>query len=136
MRAAIAERSTSVGCGGEEIMFMLRRAAGLARRNPPALPRPARCSSLASTPPTASSPPPLPLPPRVLYHFQYVRHLRQLAQEAHRLRREAAPDLADEHEHTEPPGLDVNMRPSRPSGGAKSSNVPAGRAINCLHDMP
>ena len=28
--------------------------------------------------------------------------LRQLAQEAHRLRREAAPDLADEHEHVVP----------------------------------
>ena len=58
---------------------MIRRAAGLARRNPPALPRPAPCSSLASTPPTASPPPPPPPPPpRVLYHFQYVRHLRQL----------------------------------------------------------
>jgi hypothetical protein len=30
------------------------------------------------------------------------RGLRQLAQEAHRLRREAAPDLADEHEHVVP----------------------------------
>ena len=65
--------------------MLLRRAAALARRHPPALPRPAQCSSLASTPPTASPPPTPPLtppppspPPRVLYHFHYVRHLRQL----------------------------------------------------------
>ena len=33
----------------------------------------ALCSSLASAAPTAA-----PVPPRVLYHFHYVRHLRQL----------------------------------------------------------
>jgi len=39
--------------------------------------------------------------------------LRQLAQEAHRLRREAAPDLADEHEHVG--GGVLSRRPARRS---------------------
>ena len=63
--------------------MMLRAAARLALRSPPALPRPALCSSLASTPPAASPPPP---PSRVLYHFHYVRHLRQLLRMKVRLR--------------------------------------------------
>ena len=71
--------------GWRSVGMMLRaatRVARLARRNPPALPRPAPCSSLASTPPAASPPP----PPRVLYHFHYVRHLRQLLRMKVRLR--------------------------------------------------
>ena len=39
------------------------------------MPRPVAFSSLAS-PPAAL--PPAALPPRILYHFHYVRHLRQL----------------------------------------------------------